>query len=321
MNSAREIEAQAASWLLRREEPDWHEEDARKLDEWLEESMVHKAAYWRLEYGWLKADRLAALRCSNGEPGITSQNHFLRRWSLAASVLLIIGTASVHWQSQFTRPSDPEITLVSTKAGMRKLVRLQDGSQIDLKSGSAIRTSVDAKSRLVWLDDGEAHFDVTKRDGQQFIVYSGHKKITVLGTRFSVRKNGSEVFVVVREGRVRIEDMSKDSSRQATIIDGGDFALSRGSTTFVAGTTRQTKNSGFSKNSGMLSFDQSTLYEVAAEFNRYNRRKLVIDNPEAGEITIGGTFRTDNVDAFVRLIRDAYGLKIEDNGEIVKISN
>jgi transmembrane sensor len=35
---------------------------------------------------------------------------------------------------------------------------------------------------------------------------------------------------------------------------------------------------------------------------------------------IGGTFQAANVDAFVRLLHDAYGLKIVENADEVRIS-
>ena len=56
--SAREIEQQAALWLVRREEPEWTAADEAMLAAWLEESMAHKAAFWRLEFGWREADRI-----------------------------------------------------------------------------------------------------------------------------------------------------------------------------------------------------------------------------------------------------------------------
>jgi transmembrane sensor len=69
----------------------------------------------------------------------------------------------------------------------------------------------------------------------------------------------------------------------------------------------------------MLTFNLIPLSEVATEFNRYNRTQLEVD-PSAAAIPIGGTFQASNVDAFARLLHDAYGLKIEQDGERVRIS-
>ena len=57
MTPARDIEDRAARWLIRSEDPEWSSADQGELEAWLEESMAHKAAYWRLEHGWREADR------------------------------------------------------------------------------------------------------------------------------------------------------------------------------------------------------------------------------------------------------------------------
>ncbi|MFA6118212.1 MAG: FecR domain-containing protein [Sphingomonas sp.] len=71
----------------------------------------------------------------------------------------------------------------------------------------------------------------------------------------------------------------------------------------------------------MLSFDQAKLADVAAEFNRYNDHKLVIADSNAAAIRIGGTFQASNVQVFARLLRDAYGLRIDRMGDEVTISS
>ena len=79
-------------------------------------------------------------------------------------------------------------------------------------------------------------------------------------------------------------------------------------------------NSELSWRQGMLSFDQSTLADAAGEFNRYNHTKLVVADSEAAAIRIGGSFEAGNVDAFARLLQQAYGLKVQRDGDRVTIS-
>jgi transmembrane sensor len=61
MTRSQDIEAKAAEWLMRREQPEWSQADQAALDGWLNESMSHKAAFWRLEHSWQLADRMGAL--------------------------------------------------------------------------------------------------------------------------------------------------------------------------------------------------------------------------------------------------------------------
>ena len=64
----------------------------------------------------------------------------------------------------------------------------------------------------------------------------------------------------------------------------------------------------------------ATLADAAGEFNRYNRRKVEILDEQAARMRIGGTFQANNVDAFARLLRQAYGVKVEVDSSAVKIS-
>jgi transmembrane sensor len=69
----------------------------------------------------------------------------------------------------------------------------------------------------------------------------------------------------------------------------------------------------------MLEFHQETLADAAAQFNRYNQRQIVVEGA-ARDIRIGGSFRADNVDVFVLLVRNALGLKVERGDEKIVIS-
>jgi len=71
----------------------------------------------------------------------------------------------------------------------------------------------------------------------------------------------------------------------------------------------------------MLSFDQDPLSEVAAEFNRYNRQQLVVIDADAASIRIGGIFPASKPVDFVRLLRDAYGLQVEETANSIRISS
>ncbi len=62
------------------------------------------------------------------------------------------------------------------------------------------------------LDAGEAYFEVVHDAQRPFVVYAGNRRITDLGTKFSVFRNGDDVRVVVREGRVQVEMLDASGS-------------------------------------------------------------------------------------------------------------
>jgi transmembrane sensor len=320
MTTARDIEQRAALWLVRREEPGWSPAEQAALDQWLEESMAHKAAYWRLDHGWREADRIGALGPATGDDDAApSRFTRWRPWAAAAGLagLLAFGAAEL----SPTAPEPVAHLRFATAVGGHRIVPLVDGSRIELNTATAMRAAVSSEHREVWLDRGEAYFEIAHLEGRPFVVHAGSRTVTVLGTKFSVRRDGDKVTVSVVEGRVKVDDARQPDAVPTAILTAGDVAVARGPSTLLAAKSEESVESTLAWRGGMLNFDRTSLAGAAAEFNRYNRRQIVIADPETANIRIGGTFQAANVDTFVRLLRDAYGLRIDSSPEEVRISS
>lgn len=322
MNRAEQASNAAATWIIRRENGDWSETDQAAFDAWLAESDGNKAAYWRLKHSWKEADRIGSLglRADDQAPP-----RFARYWkpaAIAASLALMIGIGTMQF-ADFQPAPAVVLAKYDTPVGGREVVPLADGTRIELNTRTLLRTGVSKEKREVWLDNGEAFFEVAHDAKHPFVVHAGPKVITVLGTKFSVRRDGDKVTVSVLEGRVRVDDAptSPIETRNSATITSGVIAISQGASTLVTERSEERVESGLAWRDGMLSFDQTPLSEVAAEFNRYNSRPIIVADRTAASIRIGGTFRASNVDAFVCLLHDAYGLKVESDAKAVKISN
>lgn len=315
MSNAAHTEEIAARWLLRREEADWSGEDQVEFDRWLDASIEHKVAYWRLEHGWQKADRLAALQPSSPAP---AQGPW-RLWRLATvavplAACVILGVLVVS-KADFARRK----TYV-TEIGAREIVPLADGTQVELNTATTLRAAVKDQVREVWLDSGEAYFEVIHDPARPFVIHVGSRTLVDLGTKFSVRRNGGRVEVAVVSGRVQLEDGSATLSSTPVTLTRGDIAIIQGKSTLVAPNSVAKVNDLLSWRQGLLIFDQLTLADAASEFNRYSRRKLVIADPAIAGMRISGRFESSNVEAFTRLLLQAYGLHVADEGAVVKIS-
>jgi len=317
------IEDQALDWLIRRNGEGWTEDEQAELDGWLEESMAHKAAFWRADHLWQQADRIGSLGIDTHAEA--EEPRAQRRWwpaAIAASLVAAVGIGGILLGPRFfEQPAiQAQQARFDTPVGGRRIVPLTDGSKVELNTQTVIRAAVNETKREVWLDSGEAFFEVAHREGEPFVVHAGRQTITVLGTKFSVRRGKDRVTVNVLEGRVRVDD-GEGTMAHATIITGGDTAISRGASTLIAPKSEERVESALAWRDGMLSFDQAPLTEVVAEFNRYNRMQLVVTDATAGRIPIGGSFQASSVESFTRLLRDAYGLRIERDDTTVKISS
>ncbi len=320
MTAAAVIEQSAAHWLMRRGEPGWSEEDQRDLTIWLDQSPAHKAAFWRLELGWEMADRITALGlpAQDARPQHWERSH--RYMALAASFLFfcVSGSSVLQWGNPATTPHEAQY---ATRTGQRRNIVLGDGTRVTLNTASRIRVLISGQERRVWLDQGEAYFDVVHDERRPFAVLTGDYRVTDVGTQFSVRRYRDATRVAVAGGQVRIDGIDAGPGDGGALASAGDIAVAEGQSILLSRQSTEKVEDALSWRRGTLTFDQVTLAEAAAELNRYNRQQIVFADNKAAQILVGGSFQADNAPAFARLLHDAFGLRVQDEGETLKISS
>lgn len=314
MISANEdIECLAAAWVAR-EDRGLVADEASRLADWLDRATANRLAYLRLKAGWQSTGRLGVLRIhDHGKLAAPVPWRVLT--SVAAIVTILAAGASVY--SNFNMPT-PE-SYVTARKGERPILRLADGTRIQLNSDTKVKTSLTRLNRVVTLEKGEAYFEVVHDAKRPFVVFAGNRRITDLGTKFSVRRNGDDVRVVVTEGKVRVDVVDAASPAAPVFASGGHIVVAKSDETLVAARSAKDMDDELVWRTGMLTFDQETLASAAEEFNRYNRRRIVVLG-KARDIRIGGSFRADNINVFAGLVRNALGLKVSHKEDEITIS-
>ena len=231
--------------------------------------------------------------------------------SIAAGFVLAACIAGGAWHLVRQTPQQN----LATEVGGRRMTTLADGSAIELNADTRVRVRLDGQDREVWLDQGEAYFEVAHDPSRPFIVHAGSRQVTVLGTRFLVKRMGDRVTVAVRDGKVRVQ--GDRIPARAVMLTPGHIAVADGGSTLIAAQSVEKVEEALSWRTGFITFDNTTLAEAAAEFNRYNLRKMVVA-PEVADIRISGVFEARNVAAFSRLMRDGLDLKVADaDGQVM----
>lgn len=200
---------------------------------------------------------------------------------LAASLLAILGCGYqyVHvWQFDH-----------ATQGSSRGFTTLPDGSTVALNTGTALDVHYANGVRTVTLARGEAYFDVRHDPAHPFIVRAGGGEISVLGTAFSVARDGDGGRVVVRRGKVRVRS-GKDSvditpNESVTFAGGGNGAVRA-----VDAVT------DVSWSDGRLFFSDKPLREVIAGLGRYYPGVIILRNDAAGGRRISATIKLDDID-------------------------
>jgi transmembrane sensor len=312
-----QIQQQAAQWVAR-EDRGLAADESAALSAWLDECTSNRLAYLRLKTSWEGSARLAALQNSP---------HFRDRSALrlmgtraAATLVAIFVTAAIGGGVFYYNSLQGQRVVYSTQIGQRPTLRLSDGTRIQLNTNTSVQANITRAMRTVTLEKGEAYFDVVHDASRPFVVLAGNRKITDLGTKFSVRRDGDKVYVVVKEGRVRVDSVGASPMPAMPIYaDGGNVIVAKADEMLVAPKSAQDMSDDLSWRSGMLVFNQKTLADAAEEFNRYNRKQIVVDGA-ARDIRIGGSFKADNIEVFALLVRNALGLRVTDENDQILIS-
>jgi transmembrane sensor len=308
MNAAT-IKDIAADWLERRIAEDWSAVDQASLDAWLEESTAHRIAYLRLEAVWTRTYQFAPLRRQRPPQ---PQSRFRTGFGRLAAGLIVLAILGGGLSFLARSPEEKGFT---TGLGERETITLADGSKIELNTDSALRLAAD-DPRKVWLDRGEAFFQVRHDAKHPFVVTAGDHRVTDLGTKFSVRRDSEQMRVAVVEGKVSVASVV--GRTQPVLLKAGDVGLATGQAVSLSKKAIVELEDENAWQKGLFVFHHTTLADAADQYNRYNRAKIVIADAEAAKLTINGALPTNDVDAFVRLTQKFFDLRVERRqGKIV----
>lgn len=314
--NADEVHAQAGAWIARRDEVSWSDSDQAELDAWLAQSTANMVAFVRLDDMWQRADRLRALTPPAKTAVKPSQPTVSRSFAfkaLAAAIVLSVGGAV------FFYPSHPAETVYATPVGGHKLLKLADGSSIDLNTDTSLRLSTTGKRITVKLDKGEAFFHIKHDPRRLFVVLAGRHRVTDLGTEFLVRSEPNHLEVALIAGSARLD--APDGRMQTPILmtPGDELTVANNLiSTTKKSSRRLAEELGWRR--GMLVFENAPLGDVVAEFNRYGTHKIVVADRATARISLSASFPTDGADGFLELAKAMLNLKIEQRGDETVIS-
>jgi transmembrane sensor len=309
-----DIRAEAAAFLVKRGEQ-WSEADQKALDSWIAQSVAHRVAYLRLDAAWSSADRLAALRPSTHEESAPR-----RLLPLLMRVAAVVAVASVLGIGAMRALSPAPERVFATKIGGRETVSFADGSKIELNTGTVVRTRMTTQSREVWLDRGEAYFSIKHDPAHPFTVMVAGHRVTDLGTKFFIRRDGGRVEVGLTEGRARVENRSILLPSQSALLAPGDVVTATSDSMSMEKKPVADLDNALAWRRGMLVFHRTPLSQVAAEYNRYNRAHIVIADAETGSRTITATVPVNDLAAFARMAQNFFGLHVGRNGDEIVVT-
>ncbi len=312
--------------------------EAEIIETWLKEGENSHPQYFndefineQIAYNKAEIDR----RLNTSKIGTTRSVSW--RWlKVAASLLLILASTVLLKSRYLDRPGKENLqagvkkyiingwAYVQTPKGHMATISLPDGSVINLNASSRLRYPVKFSNhkRPVYLDEGEALFNVAKDKTSPFTVYTQKFATTALGTAFNIRSysNEKKVSISLIHGKIQVDDLHTAVKQQMRKI-----LLPHEQLLFARPTGQLTKTK-FSDElpvtswkDGILTFKDATTDEVInAVQNRFNVQ--IKNNSRVSAWSYTGTFTNESLYDVLKTITLTEGISFKTDGDIVTLN-
>lgn len=308
--SAREVADQAAEWAIRIDGGAIDPETDENLRRWLEDDPRRRGALLRAEAALSFTDRARAL--AGVVPRPSAPSVWVRPRSVFAMATLAAGLVCVAlW---FTLPHRYD-----TGLGEVREVPLSDGSMIAINTQSSVEVAMHPDVRAVELTRGEAWFRVAHDSRRPFVVSAGRVRVRAVGTAFSVRRHDDGADVIVTEGVVETWTTGAEDHR-LRIAAGSKAYVARYEPSKVVAAAPADVMRSLAWRDGQIALEGETLDEAAAQFNRYNARKIVIADPDLAKETLVGQFRVTEPMTFAMAVATTLGATVVEDGDTIRLS-
>ena len=315
------LDEDALDWVIRRD-AGFTPEEQDAFFSWLAENSQHGEGFTRHSQNFHQFDSLVQWCPEHSdEPNpdllavpLVKQGWFLGLSSLAAAALLVGLFVWSPWVEN--QNFDGYLPEAGAMALDYQIHRLPDGSIVELNEGTQVAIRYSGKERRVDLLSGEAYFEVAKNPDRPFVVSARGIAVIAVGTAFNVKLNDDSLDVMVTHGRVQMDSSALinvgelSASPEPQIFAPELNAGQRSHISFVteaivpelAPFTEEEVVEELAWKHQVLEFVARPLGEIVAEFNHYNTRQIFIEDQELLDTVITATFRSYNLDGFVRLL-------------------
>ena len=213
-----------------------------------------------------------------------------------------------------------QVLVRQTRIGQRMPIYLSDSSQLVLGGDTSVAIDDAPPAHRVILKNGELYARVHHNDDRAFEIVVGQMVLYDRGTQFVTSKHGEVAHVSVTEGELQLfergasgefrDPMVVDSGirrRERTVLAAGDQARVEQLNDGTVVVTRGPRD--FAAAKGRMQWLEDKLDatgwrldELVWEFNRYNLRQIVIDDPQIASRSFGMTLQLKSVDDFTKAL-------------------
>lgn len=335
---------EASAWRARKNAHDYSRAEKQEFQAWLAADLINEQAFElvsksaatisrpdlqdakaalsdnaALEEALAECDDLIAV--SRGERG--PARAYRRMAAVAVSLLIFV--VSVFVVLQFSGPAAQNY---ATAIGEQETVMLADGSIVTLNTDTRLSVVLSNEERRVFLENGEAFFDIAKDSARPFVVMVGNETVRAVGTAFNIRHRNDETEVTVIEGIVELNSMTAPTvpdgqeirPASTVLLNVGDKATVTAEAISMALLSVNEVERTAAWRAGMIHFDSAPLAEIVGEIQFYFDKELILTGEKVESLIAGGSFNTNNAKAFLTGLEAAFPINVIERDEVIIIS-
>ncbi|WP_299671624.1 FecR family protein [uncultured Polaribacter sp.] len=200
---------------------------------------------------------------------------------------------------------------ITVPYGKRFAVKLSDGTKVHLNAGTSFRYPVKflkGKNRQVFIETGEAYFDVVKDAKHPFIVNNNNVNIRVLGTQFNVTSypEDSNITTVLVEGSVRIyASKEKYDANKSTLLKPGFKADWNKYDNFIS-VEKADVETYTAWIDGKIILKHITFNNIIKKLERHYDIEIINNNKDLGKDFITATFDIETIAEVFKVINEIH---------------
>jgi transmembrane sensor len=307
-------ERQAAQWLARWDHAG--EQDAASLqqefDLWLAAHAAHQAAYARLvgliEPAHQLRQPVNIQEADLAVPAVWPRRELLWAGAKGLAALALGGggfaVQALAWSTQ------------SSAVGENRPLVLPDGCMARLNTDSQVSWRFHSDRREIWLERGEMALVVVPAVTCQLSIASGLLRLH--SGRFNLRLRDGALGLLVLHGRA---EYVAQEHHAPVIAQTGQSLLMAENGPKLRLFSEQERDSSLAWQNGEILFQNDSLGNAVAEYNRYLRQKIVLVDRDLANILVGGRFTTADPSDFLKSLELGLGLQVIRQGGNILVAH
>lgn len=213
---------------------------------------------------------------------------------------------------------------ITVPYGKTFVVNLSDGTKVNLNAGTTLTYPIKflkGKERKVFIENGEAFFNVTKDINHPFIVSNNNFDIKVLGTQFNISSypEDKEQTTVLVEGSIQVLEKNNSLKSQGLILSPG----------FKASLNKESKKINISKAdiemhtawlSGKIILKHMKFSTILKRLERKYNVTIKCNDELLNKEFITATFEDETIEEVMRLLNKIHPMNYSIKNRSIVIS-